>query len=133
MKRIVTMFLLACLIVLGAGCGKESENKVKDLDFTVVPDGEIPAELKAAIDERKQDDFKLTYSAGQYLYLVVGYGAQQSGGYSIQVKELYLTDSNVVLDTELLGPEDTAESGAEASYPYIVLKMEMREEPVVFR
>ncbi|WP_434310046.1 protease complex subunit PrcB family protein [Hominifimenecus sp. rT4P-3] len=133
MKRIFLMFLLACLIVFGAGCSKESENRLQDLEFTVVPDGEIPAELKAAIDERKQNDFKLTYSAEQYLYLVVGYGAQSSGGYSIQVKELYLTDSNIVLDTELLGPEDTVESGSEASYPYIVLKLPMREEPVVFR
>ena len=133
MRRMACLFLLAFLLAFPAGCGQEGEEKLQDLEFTVVADSELPAELKTAVEERKAEEFRLTYSAGQDLYLAVGYGAQASGGYSIQVKELYLTERGVVLDTELLGPEETVEPGAEASYPYIVLKIEMREEPVVFR
>ncbi len=133
MGRRGVLFLLAALWIWAAGCGRQPEEKIQDLDFTVVADSELPAELKTAVETRREEDFRLTYSAGQDLYLAVGYGAQASGGYSIQVKELYLTESGIVLDTELLGPEEPAESGEEASYPYIVLKIQMREEPVVFR
>lgn len=45
------------------------------------------------------------------MYLVVGYGRQDCGGYSIQVKECYLTETSLVLDTELTGPKETAASG----------------------
>ena len=133
LRRRIALSFLMLLLVWAVGCGQKEEEKLQDLEFTVVADSELPEELRAAIEERKESGFRLTYSAGQDLYLAVGYGAQASGGYSIQVKELYLTESGIVLDTELLGPEEPAEPGTEASYPYIVLKMEMREEPVVFR
>ena len=134
MRKMAFLLLLVCLLAVPAGCGRgQEEEKLQDLDFTVVADSQVPEELREAVEARKEKEFRLTYSAGSDLYLAVGYGAQESGGYSIQVKELYRTESSIVLDTELLGPEEPAEPGAEASYPYLVLKMEMREEPVVFR
>ena len=47
----------------------------------------------------------MTYSDEEKLYIVTGYGPQETGGYSIQVKELYLTENAIVFDTELSGPE----------------------------
>ena len=77
--------------------------------------------------------FKLTYTDDQNLYRVVGYGEQETGGCSISVKELYLTENAIVADTELLGPESAEQAGTEKSYPYIVVKTEYLEEPVIFQ
>lgn len=131
MKKIGILLLAAVLSL--CGCGKDSDKKLQDLEFTVVADREVPEELAAAINEKKEEPFKLTYSTEEYLYIVTGYGTQSTGGYSIQVLALYLTESNIVLDTELLGPSDQSGAGTETSYPYIVLKIELREEPVAFQ
>lgn len=39
------------------------------------------------------------------LYLVVGYGRQPTGGYSIIVDELYTTENTIVFATTLTGRE----------------------------
>ena len=62
--------------------------KVKDLEFAVVGEPEIPQELKQIIAQKQTAPFKLTYSDEQNLYIAVGYGVQPTGGYSISVNEL---------------------------------------------
>ena len=47
--------------------------------------------------------------------------------------ELYLTDNAVVIQTELLGPEKGEASGADMSYPVLIVKTQYMEEPVVFQ
>ncbi|WP_139348648.1 protease complex subunit PrcB family protein [Clostridium sp. Marseille-P2415] len=118
-----------------SGCTVNGDNgdKVRDLEYTVVADADIPQELRQIIAEKQQSPFKLTYSDDKNLYIVVGYGQQASGGYSIAVNELYLTDNSIVLDTELIGPEKGENVGTEPSYPFIVIKTEMSELPVVFQ
>lgn len=135
MRKWICMLLVLALAALCTGCSfsKEEKDKVKDLEFTVVEDVQVPEELKELIEQKKAKDFKLTYSNDEALYIVVGYGEQATGGYSIQVKELYLTENSIVLDTELIGPEKGEPTGTEKSYPYIVIKTELREEPVVFQ
>ena len=66
------------------------EKKVRDLDFTVVSAEDISEELKSHIDERKEETFTLIYRDGENMYLIVGYGSQEGGGYSIRVNDLYL-------------------------------------------
>ena len=85
------------------------------------------------IGEKKMAHFKLTYTDDQNLYIVVGYGEQETGGYSISVRELYLTENAIVADTELLGPEAAEQAGTEKSFPYIVIKTEYLEEPIIFQ
>ena len=102
------------------------------LEFTVMSENELPEELKQMVQEKQTAPFKLTYSDDQNLYIAVGYGEQTGGGYSIAVKSLYLTDNSIVYDTELLGPENGEEAGEEKSYPYIVVRTEFLEEPVIF-
>ena len=96
-------------------------------------DSDVPEELRQIIEEKKAQPFKLTFNDEQNLYIVVGYGAQSTGGYSIAVKELYLTDNSIVIDTELLGPEKGENPAPETSYPYIVVKTENLENPVIFQ
>ena len=61
-----------------------------------------------------------------------GYGEQATGGYSIRIKDCYLTSNAVLFDTELVGPRKGESVSANPSYPYIVIKTESREETVIF-
>ncbi len=136
-RRILWAILIAWVFVVrclsGCSVGKDDGGKVRDLEFTVVGDGEVPPELLKTIEEKKSSVFKLTYSDGQSLYIVSGYGEQPTGGYSITVEELYLTENSIILDTDLKGPESGEDGGTEKSYPYIVIKTEYLENPVVFQ
>jgi hypothetical protein len=129
--------LLAFLLVLSCLCGCSIEEgdtkKVSDLSFVVVKDEEIPERLRELIQESKTKPFKLTYSDDDYLYMVMGYGEQASSGYSIQVKECYLTSNAIVFKTALLGPSKEEQIVETKTYPYIVVKTEYREEMVVFQ
>lgn len=127
------MWVLVVRSLSGCSVSKDDGNKVRDMEFTVTAEADIPQELKQIIAEKQQSPFKLTFSDDQNLYIVVGYGKQASGGYSIAVNELYLTENSIVLDTELIGPEKGENTGTEASYPYIVIKTELSELPVVFQ
>lgn len=119
--------------LMGCSASKESKDKVRDLDFTVAGNKDIPEELKKLIAEKQQQPFKLTYSDDQNLFIAVGYGVQPTGGYSISVNDLYLTENSVVINTELKGPEKGENAGTEQSFPYIVIKTEYLENPVVFQ
>ena len=107
--------------------------KLKDLEFTVVENAEVPEELLTIIEEKKSANFKLTYEDGGYLYIVVGYGEQNTGGYSIAVKELFLTSNAIYIDTNLIGPSKEEKITEAASYPYIVIKTEYLDKSVVFQ
>ena len=127
------MLFAMALWLAGCSASKDSGDKVRDLDFTVAGDMDVPDELKNLIAEKQQQPFKLTYSDEQNLYIAVGYGVQPTGGYSISVNELYLTDNSIVVNTELKGPEKGENAGAEQAFPYIVIRTEYLENPVVFQ
>ena len=135
MKKSVFLLIAVVTAFLLSGCRfvRIEEEERKPVAYTVVEKSDIPEELSRIMEEKKEKEFQLSYETGEDLYLVKGYGRQMSGGYSIQVKECYLTETSLVLDTELTGPKETAASGEEPSYPYIVLKTEARDEPVIFR
>ena len=97
-----------CLLILTfllSGCGMQTQEseRLKDLDFTVMD-----------------------------LYICVGYGEQDTSGYSIAVEDLYLTDNAICVDTELLGPGKGETTTAAVTCPYIVLKLEYLDKSVVF-
>ena len=139
MRKFVKMLLAAALAasfaagLSGCSLSREDKDKVRDLEFQVAAQGELPQELSKLIAQKVSQPFKLTYTYSQNLYIAVGYGAQPTGGYSISVKELYLTENSIILQTELMGPEKGEDPGTEQSFPYIVLRTELLEEPVVFQ
>lgn len=134
MRKVVAVLLAALMGLMLTGCTLLSEEriKLKDLDFTVLGEEKIPEELMSIITEKKAGPFKLTYSDQDYLYICIGYGEQATGGYSIAVNELYLTDSAIYVNTELLGPDPSEKSNPTPSYPYIVIKTDYLDQTVVF-
>ena len=126
-----TLFFAALLF---AGCSVEQTNrtKISDLDYTIAAEADIPEELQNDIEEKKAADFKMTYKDSEFLYIVRGYGEQETGGYSICIRNLYLTSNAIIFETELIGPRKGETISKSPSYPYIVVKVELRDENVVF-
>ena len=128
---ILAAFLLTAVLAAGCGFGKEEEKRT-NLEFTVVDEERLPEELKKLVNEKKKEVFKLTYADGGYLYLCVGYGKQETGGYSIAVNELYATENAICLDTNLIGPKETEAAGENPSYPWLATKTPFVDKTVVF-
>lgn len=135
LNRIGQMLLtMALVVVLLAGCTilEDRTEKVKDLNFNVLTENEIPEELRNQIEEKKENVFKLTWSDDAYLYICVGYGAQNAGGYSVTVNDLYLTANAIYIDTTLLAPDTKPQIAGTTSYPYVCVKLEYIDKTVVF-
>lgn len=143
MKKCYIVGVIAAIVMVASLCScgggtKDMNRKIKDIEFTVIGEDKLPEELKMIIDEKKEKEFKITYQDNDFLYICVGYGKQDTGGYSIVVKDLYLTGNSVYVDTNLIGPEAEnrelyqAQESESASYPYIVIKTEYFDKSVVF-
>lgn len=130
------LLFVGLVFILGAFCGcgmeKTKVKKVRNVEFTVIEQSEIPKELLNTMEEKKKEGFKLTYTDEKNLYLAVGYGEQKTGGYSISVDECFLAKNAIYFGTTLTGPQKGERINEVSSYPYIVVKMENIEEPVVF-
>ena len=128
------MCLAICMLNLFSGCSVERANrtKIRDLEYHVAAKEEIPEELLTIIEEKKAADFKLSFETEEYLYLVRGYGERATGGYSIQVKELYISNNALFFTTELMGPRKGETITKSPSYPYIVVATERVDKNIVF-
>lgn len=143
MKKKCILFAAAvgALMLCLSGCTggtKDANEKIKDIEFTVLGEENLPEELKQIIEEKKEKEFKITYQDNDFLYICIGYGKQETGGYSITVNNLYLTENSIYVDTNLIGPEAEnrelykAQNKESASYPYVVIKTEYIDKSVVF-
>ncbi len=129
--RMITV-LLVCAILAGCSLVPPQKEK-KPAQFVVISEDLIPEELAGLIEEKKEEVMKLTYVDEGKRYIVIGYGKQKSGGYSIVVRDFYTTDNALYVDTCLLGPKEKPEKEEVASYPYLVLRTTQIGLPVVFK
>jgi hypothetical protein len=122
--------------VLCTLCGCSTTKLTKDeknpVDFTVVEKSAVPEDFFNVIEDKKAESFTMSYTIDGYLYIAVGYGEQKSGGFSIQVEELYETKSNLGINTTLVGPRDGEAVNKRPTCPYIVVKTEYIDKNIVF-
>ena len=135
-KKGICFLLIFCFIfIYFIGCSQTknmTEEQKKDIDFTICHEENLPKELKELIEKEKEKPFQLSYTTKEYSYIVVGYGEQTMGGYSIQVTALYETEHQVVIETNLKGPNPSEEKQG-VSYPYIVAKIQNPDKTISFR
>lgn len=133
-KVITWLWASILLLALFCGCGMEKteEKKIADLSYAILEEKEIPQEFLAVIEEKKEQIFKLTYADEENLYIAVGYGVQQTGGYSISVNQCYEAANAIYFDTTLIGPSKGEQVNEAKSYPYLVIKTEYSPKNVVF-
>lgn len=133
-QKMIQLLVVIAMAALMSGCGGQEDKtqKLRDLEFEVLSAQQIPEELQEIIEEKKQENFKLTFTDGEQQYICVGYGQQPTGGYSIAVTELYETENAVYVHTNLMGPSAEELKQEKLSYPYIVIRLEKQDKTVVF-
>lgn len=127
----IVSFLIASLTA--CEFRKTSVEKVKDLDYTVCDESRLPHELVKLINDKKKEPFKFTYRTNDYLYIVVGYGAQDRVDLNVMMTELYLTENAIFVETDLTTKETTTLEDGLVSYPWIAVKCELYDVPVNFK
>jgi len=127
-KKRITIFVATCIMMMLflAGCAGESteDDKLRDIEFTVIGEDQQPDSLKEIIAEKSAQPFQISYTLGEELYIAVGYGEQPSGGYSISVNAFYETEESLVIDTTLIGPGKAENVTNTPTQPYVVIKTE---------
>lgn len=133
-KRVLFLFLVF-LAAFFAGCGEKTEKpeKIKDVEYTVQEESQVPEELLAKMKEKQKEPFQMTYATEGYLYIAKGYGTQATSGYSIRVLDLYEAAEGIVFSAELLGPAKDEPVLQVETYPYIVIKIPDIGLDVLFR
>lgn len=133
--RRFAMFVTTCVMITLclSGCAGEitADDKLKDIEFTVVGEDQQPESLKEIIAEKSADPFQISYTLGEELYIAVGYGEQPSGGYSISVNAFFETEKSLVFDTTLIGPGKAENVTNTPTRPYIVVKTENIEDKAI--
>ncbi len=132
LHRTLSVFFILGILFTGCGLEETDSRKLEDLSYTILEEQEVPQEFLSVIEEKKEGIFKLTYTDKEYLYIAVGYGEQQTGGYSIAVNQCYLTQNAIYFDTTLIGPSKGEQVNQAKSYPYLVIKTKFLEKSVVF-
>ena len=124
------------MLLSGCSFGTIEEQKTGDVIYEIVKKEEIPEQLKEEIKEAGKKEMWISYAdTGKeeaYLYVVRGYGTQQTTGYSIEVNACYETVDTVVIRTTLLGPEKKEKIHKKKTYPYIVIKMPYTEKQIIY-
>lgn len=126
------VFVIGCIL---SACRtiEDEEKKIGELEFEVLSEEDLPKEIEDIISKRKKNEFKTNYTDGKDLYIIIGYGKQSTGGYSIKVDELYESKSNVYIKTTFLGPDKNESVTQTETYPYIVIRLENNNKTVVFK
>jgi len=134
-KKRVLFLLLVFLAAFLAGCGEKVQKpeKIKDVEYTVQEESQVPEELLAKMKEKQKEPFQMTYATDGYLYIAKGYGAQDTSGYSIRVLELYEAAEGICFASELVGPGKEEPVLRVETYPYVVIKLKDSGLDVLFQ
>lgn len=157
MNKKIMVGLLLCSMMFGTcGCKKQVESPRVSVDFVVCDRTKIPDELWKLMEERKEKGYELSFKNQQNLYIAIGYGAHDRQNLCVVVENLYRTNRGIYVKTrlsttEMVGEDGTYENmmiedkicenmtptdnyvvGEESMYPYIVLKCNQYDLPVIY-
>ena len=133
--KIVCAVVIFLLTIQISGCegNYQGSEKGLNLEYTVLGETKIPEEFLSQIEEKKAEKFELTYRDNEYLYIAKGFGEQKTSGSSISVTNLTCEDQTIYFESKLVIPQEKENLNSISSFPYIVIKTELIDFPVVFR
>ena len=70
---ILVVILIICGLIFWACSGEKKPEKTADVDYQIISDQEVPEEMQKLIEERKEKEFRLSFSDGNNMYLAPGH------------------------------------------------------------
>lgn len=137
----LTFALFLCLFTVGCSFNKKGDKE--KIEYTICDETKIPDELRDIIEEKKNGVFKLSYVNNDAMYIAIGYGAHNRQNLSVIVDDVYKTDNAIYVETNLYTTDeigmaeeatagDAVRAGEPSMYPYVVIKCNKYDLPVVF-
>ncbi|MDD3745807.1 MAG: protease complex subunit PrcB family protein [Anaerostipes sp.] len=102
---------------------------LKSVDYAVCKEENQPVELKKLIQKEKKEAFHFTFTTGDMMYLVVGYGKQQRTNYTVKLDSLKEDKGHIYMNTSLIHKKEHKKD----YFPYIVVKCIASEKNVIFQ
>lgn len=137
MKKLLKIYLsfifLISICFTGCGLTKIDNEKLSALSYEIIEYHYLDSTLRSIYDSYYKESNRITYNDGDYTYLFVFYGEMPTSGYSIKVKEIYDTPSNIVVDTTLVGPQKEETIAEKESFPAIVIKIKSLNKTIIFK
>ena len=135
LKKLYEIGILLGVCVLLCGCKilDASDKKIEGMEFEVVDVQVLPEEIREIIEKKKEKAFQMAYHENQRTYIILGYGIQESSGYSIQVNDVYKGENGVWVDTDLIGPEKSESVEKISTYPYVVIRTDKIDQMIRFK
>lgn len=126
--------LVIGLVFLASGCsgGKISQEKIKEIKYTVEDNRKLPEMLTQKIEKEKEKPMKIVWGDAESTYIVRGYGERDTKGCRVEVEEVYEGKEVIVVRTRLYGPHSKAEAEEGERCPYVAVKISHSEKRVVF-
>lgn len=129
--EIILISVICAVLLCGCSVTHIDTGKVKDLPYTIVDEYDVPEEMREAITDQEQESFLYTWANEGKLYIVQGYGRQESAGYQIQVDAFYESSDVLVLATTLMGPKPDTDTEHGTDCPYLVIQTEYNPKHVI--
>lgn len=130
-KVLVVLVCVFMLLLCGCSLKKISDTEGEKLEFTILSKEVTPTEVLNEMEKKNGEAFSFSYAQGEYLYICVGYGPQKGQDYSISVERCELMEDGIHVNTTLLGPSASERRAPGISYPYIVIRTEYVDAPIV--
>lgn len=133
-QRAARFFLPAAflLALLSGGCGlyrEEAGGWPRSYEETA--EEELPEALKERISGEREEPFLAAYGDGTWLYIAVGYGRQETGGYTVRVESLTETEHTLRIRASLTGPGSDAEAAGAAGAPFAAVRTAYTEKRII--
>lgn len=134
MKRYILLIVVAMIGSSISGCtfAEMKSEKIQDIEYQMISDWDMPEEVLLLIEENQGTKIKMSYTDQGKEYIIIGYGEQETSGYSVEVLEVYETETTICVDTNLIGPTPDEEIANVITYPYIVICIEENQKPIVY-
>lgn len=97
-----------------------------------MPPKDVPEDFLRETEEKKINEFQMTYMDGEYLYIALGYGEQSTGRFNILIHGLYELGDKLCFETELTGAGKDETVKEKSSYHYIIVRTEKTDREVLF-
>lgn len=134
MRIVKTMVVVIFVTILIVGCTvfKIEEEKLQDLPYAIVKEEDCPEEVQILIADNLVNEMKMSFVDQGIEYIIIGYGEQETSGYSVEVLAVYETANLIKVETNLIGPMNGETIVEVSTYPYIVISIDENQKPVVY-
>ena len=129
----IGIILGVCMLLWGCKVFDVSDKKIEGMAFEVVDAQILPEEIRKIIEDKKEKAFQKAYHEAEWTYIILGYGIQETSGYSIQVNDVYEGENGVWVDTDLIGPQKSEPVETISTYPYVVIRTDKIDQMIRFR